>query len=116
MGKGSAKILLFNVEELIAGQSRGQFAKSFHEGDKCFILQLGSNTYGSFLLISELIHSRRKGSIVVPKGKSGSGWRGFGLHLRCLKIQNHKQASNQKYSQKRYLKILCVDGGGEMEK
>ena len=71
MGKGSAKRLLFNVEELIAGQSRGQFAKSFHEGDKCFILQLGSNTYGSFLLISELIHGRRKGSIVVPEGKSG---------------------------------------------
>ena len=82
MGKGSAKRLLFNVEELIFRQSRGQFAKSFREGDKCFILQLGSNTYGSFLLISELIHGCRKDSIVVPEGKSGSGWRGFGLHLR----------------------------------
>ena len=48
MGEGSAKRLLFNVEELITGQSHGQFAKSFHEGDKCFILQLGSNTYSSF--------------------------------------------------------------------
>ena len=82
MGKGSAKRLLFNVEELIFRQSRGQFAKSFREGDKCFILQLGSNTCGSFLLISELIHGCRKDSIVVPEGKSGSGWRGFGLHLR----------------------------------
>uniref|UniRef100_A0A7N2MR58 Uncharacterized protein n=1 Tax=Quercus lobata TaxID=97700 RepID=A0A7N2MR58_QUELO len=76
MGKGSAKRLLFNVEELISKQSHGQFAKSFCEGDKCFILQLGSNTYDSFLLISELIHGLRKGSIVVPEGKSGSGWRG----------------------------------------
>ena len=82
MGKGSARRLLFNVEELISGQSCGQFAKSFREGDKFFILQLGSNTYGSFLLISELIHGCRKGSIVVPEGKLGSGWRGFGLHLR----------------------------------
>ena len=95
MGEGSAKRLLFNVEELITGQSHGQFAKSFHEGDKCFILQLGSNTYSSFLLISKIIHGRRKGSIVVPEGKSRSGWRGFGLHFRCLKIQNHKQASKQ---------------------
>nr|POF26609.1 hypothetical protein CFP56_54236 [Quercus suber] len=69
MGKGSAGRLLFNVEELISGQSRGQFAKSFHEGDKFFILQLGSNVYSSFLLISELIHGRHKGSIVVPEGK-----------------------------------------------
>ena len=71
MGKGCAKRLLFILEELIAGQSRGQFAKSFHEGDKCFILQLGSNSYGFFFVISELIHGRRKGSIGVPEGQSG---------------------------------------------
>ena len=70
------------MEELIFGQSRGQFAKSFRGGDKFFILQLGSNTYGSFLLIFELIHGHRKGFIVVPEGKSRSGWRCFGLHLR----------------------------------
>ena len=47
-----------------------------------FILQLGSNAHGSFLMISELLHSRRKGFIVVLEGKLGSGWRGFGFHLR----------------------------------
>lgn len=70
------------MEELISWQFRGQFAKSFLEVDKCFILQLGSKTYSSFLLIFEFIHGHCKGSIVVPEGKSGSGWRGFGLHLR----------------------------------
>ena len=70
------------MEELIFGQSRGQFAKSFREGDKCFILQLGSNSHGAFLLISKLTHSHCKGFIVVLEGKTGSGWRGFGLHLR----------------------------------
>ena len=109
MGKGSAKRLLLNVEELISGQSRGQFAKSFHEGDKCFILQLRSNTYDSFLLISKLIHSHRKGSIVVPEGKSGSGWRGFGLHLQP-RVSSF-QASNHRYSQKRHFKNLCIGGG-----
>ena len=39
MGKESARRLLFNVEELISGQFHGQFAKSFREGDKFFILQ-----------------------------------------------------------------------------
>ena len=37
----------------------------------------------SFLLmISELEHGRQKGLIIVPEGKLGSGWRGFGFHLR----------------------------------
>ena len=97
------------MEELIIGQSRGQFAKSFHEGDKFFILQLGSNTYSSFLLISELIHGCCKDSIVVPEGKSGSGWRGFGLHLQP-RVSSF-QASNHRYSQKRRFKNLCIGGG-----
>ena len=71
MGKGCAKRLLFIVEEPIAGQSRGQFAKSFREGDKCFILQLSSNFYGFFFVIFELIHGCCNGSIVVLEGKSG---------------------------------------------
>nr|POE97740.1 hypothetical protein CFP56_76948 [Quercus suber] len=82
MGRRSAKRLFFYVEELISGQSSGQFAKTCRKGDKCFILQLGSNSHGAFLLISELTHGHRKGSIVVPEGKTRSGWRGFGLHLR----------------------------------
>ena len=100
MGKGCAKRLLFNVEELIAGQSRGQFAKSFREGDKCFILQLGSNSYCFFFVISELIHGRRKGSIVVPEGKSGSGWRGFVPPEKGDRPGvSSSQASNHRFSQ-----------------
>ena len=59
----------------------GNFARTFKDGEKVFILQLGSNAHSSFLMISELIHGRRKGFLVVPEGKSGSGWRGFGFHL-----------------------------------
>ena len=33
-------------------------------------------------MISELLRGRRKGFIVVPEGKLGSGWRGFGFNLR----------------------------------
>ena len=43
---------------------------------------MGSNAHGTFLLIIELINCRHRGSIFVPEGKLGCGWRGFGFHLR----------------------------------
>ncbi|KAK9992046.1 hypothetical protein SO802_027031 [Lithocarpus litseifolius] len=82
MGKESANRLLAIVEDLMSNVIAGNFARTFRDGDKVFILHLGSNAHGSFFMISELVHGRRKGFIVVPEGKLGSGWRGFGLHLR----------------------------------
>ena len=82
MGKESAKRLLTYVEDLLSLSPPDQFARTFREGNKVFILQLGFNVYGSFLMISELEHGHRKGLIIVSEGKLGSGWRGFGLHLR----------------------------------
>ena len=58
------------------------FARTIRDGNKVFILQMGLNAHGSFLMISELLHGRRTGLIIVPEGKLGSGWRGFGFHLR----------------------------------
>lgn len=82
MGKESAKRLLTMVEDLMSNIPPGNFARTFRDGNKVFILQLGSNAHGSFLMISELVHGRQKGFIIVPKGKLVSGWRGFGFHLR----------------------------------
>ena len=84
MGKESAKRFLLHVEELLSKQKLGQFARLVKEGDRVLILQLGSNAHGSFLLFSELVNGRHRGSIVIPEGKSGSGWRGFGMHLRKI--------------------------------
>ena len=47
-----------------------------------FILQSSSNAHGSFLMISELLHGRRKGFFVIPEGRMGNGWRGFVWHLK----------------------------------
>ena len=82
MGRESAKCLLAIVEELMSTKTPSTFARTFRDNEKVFILQLGSNSHGSFLMISELIHGRRKGLLVVPEGKASSGWRGFGFHLR----------------------------------
>ena len=78
MGEESAKRVLFYVEELISKQSIGLFMSTVREGGNVFILQLGSNTHGTFSLISELAKGKCKGFIVIPEGKKGSGWRGFG--------------------------------------
>ena len=73
LGKGNAKRLLFNVEELVLKHSPTQFSRTFREGDKIFIIQLGSNVHCMFLLISELIQGWLKGSIVISEGKLGRG-------------------------------------------
>ena len=82
MGKESGKRLLTYVEDLMSHSPLEQFARTFRDGNKVFILQLGFNAHGSFLMISELDHGCRKGLIIVPEGKLGSGWKGFGFHLR----------------------------------
>nr|POE45540.1 pentatricopeptide repeat-containing protein [Quercus suber] len=78
----SANRFLFHLEELLSKRSPGHFARTIREGDIVFILQLGSNDHGTFLMVSELLHGRRKGNIVISEGRLGSGWRGFGLNLR----------------------------------
>ena len=83
MGKASANRFLFHLEKLISKRSPGLSARTIREGDLVFILQLGSNAQGTFLMVSKL-HGRRKGSIVIPKGRMGNGWRGFGLNLRNI--------------------------------
>ena len=82
MGKKSAKRLLTYVEDLMTNAPPKKFARTFRDGNMVFILQLGFNAHGSFLLISELVHGRQKGFIIALEGKLGSGWRGFGFHLR----------------------------------
>ena len=76
------KCLVAIVEDLMSNKTPGNFARTFRDDEKVFILQLGPNSHGSFLMISELIHGRRNGFLVVPEGKAGSGWRSFGFHLR----------------------------------
>ena len=77
-----AKRLLSMMEDLISTESPGHFARTVRDGGTVFILQLSSNAHSSYLMISELLHGHWKGFIVVPEGKLGSGWRGFGFHLR----------------------------------
>ena len=70
------------IENFIYFESPRHFARTVREGETVYILQSGSNAHGSFLMISELLLGRRKGFLVVPEGRLGSGWRGFISHLK----------------------------------
>ena len=120
MGKESAKHSLTYVEDLMTNTPPEKFARTFRDGNKVFILQLGFNAHGSFLMISKLVHGRWLGFIIVPEGKLGSGWRGFGFHLRKviapdtlvvkLPSQSVLNPTVQKFRQQKSFLSAVVDG------
>ena len=89
MGKECAKRLLSIMENFIFSESREHFARSVRDGETVFILQSGSNAHGDFLMISELLHGRRKGFLVILEGRMSNGWRGFVWHLKKVLVLGH---------------------------
>ena len=77
MGKECAKRMLSIMEKFILSEHPEHFARTVREGESVFIIQSGSNAHGYYLMISELLHGRRKGFLVIPEGRMGHGWRGF---------------------------------------
>ena len=135
MGKQSAKRLLTIVEDLISNTTPGSFARTFNS-DKVFILQLGANAHGSFVMISKLVHGCWKGFIVVSLWCRKENWVVVGggldfiykrlLLLRHLqpKLPSHsvlKPSVVQKFWQKNPKSFLLAvaegdwrdDGGGK---
>ena len=90
MGKECAKRLLSIMENFIFSESREHFAHSVRDGETVFILQSGSNTHGDFPMISELLHGRRKGFLVILEGRMSNGWRGFVWHLKKVLVPGHR--------------------------
>ena len=82
MSKEAAKRLLSLLEDFTSSKPPSHFARTVRDGETVFILQLGFNAHGYFLMLSKFLRGRRKGFIVVPEGNLGCGWRGFGSHLR----------------------------------
>ena len=67
MGKESAKCLLANVVELMSNVPLGNYARTFKDGDKVFILQLGSNAYGNYLFIYLFFYDLRTCSWLLER-------------------------------------------------
>ena len=88
MGKNVAQWLMVNIEHLVVGESSKQVF-TFREGDTTFTLQRSSNSYGQFLLLTELKAGGSRRSLIIPEGKERFGWRAFGLELRKLLNPSH---------------------------
>ena len=83
MGKQVAQWLMKSLEQIVVGSSSECFY-SFREGDLAYTLQRCSNSFGLFLLLTELKVGGSRRSIIILVGRAKNGWRVFGLELRKM--------------------------------
>ena len=83
MGKNTAQWLMKSTEQIAVGISLKYFY-TFRDCDVAYTLQRSSNSFGLFLLLSELKVSGSSRSIIIPEGRAKNGWRVFGLELRKI--------------------------------
>nr|POE99701.1 protein chromatin remodeling 20 [Quercus suber] len=94
MGKKVGQWLMKSLEQLVVGSSPKYFYL-FREGDSAYTLQRSSNSFGLFLLLTELKVGGSRRSIIIPVGRAKNGWRVFGLELRkLLKPENYVNGGN----------------------
>ena len=55
--------------------------RSFHEGNKVFVIQKQMNNKRLFVSLTVLGDSRGKGNVIILDGKETRGWRGFSHEL-----------------------------------
>ena len=79
MGKNAALWLMKNIEHKVVGINPKQFF-TLKEGDTAYTLQRGSNSFGQFLLVSELKVGRHRRSVIIPGGKAKMVGRSLGLN------------------------------------
>jgi hypothetical protein len=69
------------VKEALKSPGSLDFVKSFREESKLVIVRRGGNQAGRFLEVSSFAVGGRKGSIWLPEGRDGRGWRRFAGEL-----------------------------------
>jgi hypothetical protein len=80
--KDEAAWLLKSFHDLVLVHDCRVFWNQSISGFPRILAQQCANRHGYFLTIEEYEGRRRKGSILVPKGKFGEGWKRFGEELR----------------------------------
>ena len=83
MGKSAALWLMKNIEHMVIRVNPKQFF-TLREGDTAYTLQRGSNSFGQFLLVTELKIGGLRRSVIILEGKEKHGWKAFGLELRKM--------------------------------
>ena len=83
MGRNADQWLMKSLEQIVVGFSP-KFFYSFRDGDVAYTLQQNSNSFGLFLLLTELKVGGSRRSIIIPVGSAMNGWRVFRLELRKM--------------------------------
>lgn len=71
--------LLATMEALCHVEGLKEFMKSSRVGNKAFLAQCCSNSYGCFVDPMEYIGGGWRGCILIPEGREGMGWSGLAL-------------------------------------
>jgi hypothetical protein len=74
--------LLKSFHDLVTAHDCRVFWNQSVSGFPRILAQQCANRHGYFLTLEEYEGRRRKGSVLVPKGKFGEGWKRFGEELR----------------------------------
>ncbi|KAK9988964.1 hypothetical protein SO802_029203 [Lithocarpus litseifolius] len=88
MGKTVAQWLMKNLEYFVVEASPKLFF-SLRDSDSAYTLQCSTNSFGQFLLLTELKVGGYRRSVIIPVGKDKHGWRVFGLELRKILNPSH---------------------------
>ena len=80
---------------------------TFREGNVAYTLQRSSNSFGLFLLLTELKVGGAMRSIIILEGRAKNGWRVFGLELR--KMVEPKNYLNSGSGQPKFVAQLFKD-------
>lgn len=83
MGKKAAQRFLNSTDHNLCAINPKQFF-TFRDGDTAYTLQRCSNSFGQYLLLTELKVGRLRRSIIVLEGKAKCGWKGFELELQKM--------------------------------
>ena len=109
MGKNAAQWLLKSTEQIVVGISPKYF-HTFREGDVAYTLQRSVNSFGLFLLLTELKVGGSRRSIIIPEGRAKNGWKVFGLELR--KMLEPENYVNGGFGQLKFVAQLHKDKSG----
>jgi hypothetical protein len=80
--KDEAAWLIKSFQDLVTARDCRVFWNQSVSGFPRILAQQCANRHGFFLTIEEFEGKRRRGSVLVPKGKFGEGWKRFGEELR----------------------------------
>ena len=83
MGRNAVRWLMQRLEHTVIGVNPKLFF-TLREEDTAYTVQRGFNSFGQYLLVTELKVGEMRRSIIILAGKAQQRWRAFGIELRRM--------------------------------